>query len=155
VAWSSKIFRALIADMFGNVAAFDLDSDTLKNSLFDNSITPTGDATSANSAYGAGVWASGGVADASGWPAAGRALGSVVIDAGTSATVKLTAANTVSANSTTTLASVYGCLIHDTTLTTPVSDQGICFLSLGGTNSVTAGTFTVAYSASGVLSISL
>jgi hypothetical protein len=156
MAWTaSKIFRQTIADMFGNVTAFDLDSDTIKAALFDNTITPAQDVSAANSAYAAGVWAAGGVSDASGWPAAGRALGTVAIDVATAATVKLTAANTVSANSATTLVNVYGVLVYDDTLTTPVADQGVAYLSLGGVNSVSNGTFTVAWSASGVLSIAL
>lgn len=150
MAWSSKIFRPFLADVLGNTTAFDLDADTIKNALFDNSITPAQDVTSANSAYGAGVWASGGVLDATGWPAVGRNLVSETVDSGTAATVFFDAADTASANSTTTLVNAYGCLIYDDTLTTPVADQGICFLSLGGAQTVTSGLFTVVYSANGL-----
>jgi hypothetical protein len=135
MAWSnSKIFRQFIADVFTHTAAFSLASDTLKASLFDNTITPAQDVSAANSAYAAGVWASGGVSDSSGWPAAGRALTTTAVDTGTA----------------------YGVLVHDTTLTTPVSDQGVCFCYLGGANSVTSGSFTVVWDATnGVLKISL
>lgn len=156
MAWSaSKIFRAAIADMVDNTTAMDLGADTIKNALFDNTITPAQDVTSANSAYAAGVWASGGVSDASGWPAVGRPLVSQTVDSGTAGTVFFDAADTVSANGTTTLTNAYGCDIYDDTLTTPVADQGICYLYLGGANSVVAGTFTVVYHANGLWRITL
>lgn len=158
MAWSnSKIFRQFVADLAGNTTAFDLDAsaDTIKNSLFDNTITPAQDVSAANSAYAAGVWASGGVSDASGWPAAGRALASQTVDAGTAGVVFFDAADTASANSTTTLTNAYGCLIYDDTLTTPVADQGICYLYLGGANSVVSGTFTVVYHANGLFRFTL
>lgn len=67
MAWSnSKVFTIAIENMLENTAAMDLDSDTFKAALFDNSITPSQTVASASTAYGAGVWASGGVLDASG-----------------------------------------------------------------------------------------
>lgn len=153
MAWSaSKIFMAFIEDAFENTAALDLDSDTLKVALFDNSITPSQTVTSANTAYAAGVWASGGVSDASGWPAAGRSLASVA-SSFSSNVYTFDAADTSSANSSTTLSSTYGCLVYDDTLTTPVADQGVCFNYFGGANSVTSGTFTIVWNASGIFAI--
>jgi len=155
VAWSnSKIFQQFITDALGNTAAIDLDGDTPKVALFDNTITPSQTVSAANSAYAAGVWASGGVSDASGWPAAGRALASVTWTP-SGGTCTYDAADTVSANDTTTLASAYGCLVYDDTLTTPVADQGICFNYFGGSQSVTSGRFTIIWNASGILSIAL
>jgi hypothetical protein len=64
------------------------------------------------------VWASGGVLDASGWPAVGRQLLSVA--SGFASNVyTFDAADTVSANSTTTLNAAYGCLVYDDTLASP------------------------------------
>ena len=147
---TSKVFVAYLTDIINNTTAIDLDSDALiEVALFDNSITPDATVSSANSAYGAGVWASGGVSDASGWPALGRPLASKVSSA-SSNVYTFTAANTVSANSSTTLAGTYGCLIYDKTITTPVSGQGICFNYFGGSQTVTAGTFTVVWSGSGI-----
>lgn len=155
MAWaSSKIFSALITDMFNNVAAIDVDTDTIKAALFDNTITPSQTVASASTAYAAGVWASGGVSDASGWPAAGRQLLSPT-STFASNVYTFDAADTVSANATTTLAAVFGALIYEDTLTTPVADQGICYLYFGGTNSVTSGTFTVVYNAAGLVTITL
>lgn len=156
MAWSaSKIFSAFVTDVLNNTTAMDLNTDaSLSVALFDNSITPSQTVTSANTAYGAGVWASGGVSDASGWPATGRDLASVA--SGFSSNVyTFDAADTVSANSTTTLTNAYGCLVYDNTITTPVADQGICFNYFGGAQSIVAGTFTVVWSASGIAYLTL
>jgi hypothetical protein len=155
MAWSaSKIFTSMITDALNNTAALDFNTDTLTVGLFDNSITPDQTVTSANSAKGAGVWASGTVSDASGWPAAGRDLASIT-STFSSATYTLDAADTTSANSSTTLSSTYGCLVYENTLTTPVADQGICYNYFGGAQSVTSGTFTIVWNASGILTIAV
>jgi hypothetical protein len=155
MAWSnSKIFSSYITDSLNRTNAFDLDADNLKAALFDNTITPSQTVAAASAAYGAGVWASGGVSDATGWPAVGRQLLSVT-STFSSNVYTLDAADTVSANSSTTLTNAYGALIYDDTLTTPVADQGISFNYFGGANSVTAGTFTIVWNASGLLTLTL
>lgn len=156
MAWTnSKIFRPYLADSLDNTAALDMGADTIKAALFDNTITPNQDVSSANSAYAAGVWAAGGVSDATGWPAAGRSLVSQTLDSATAATVFLDAADTASANSTTTLTNAYGCLVYDDTLTTPVADQGVCFNYFGGAQSVTSGSFTIVWHANGLFRFAL
>lgn len=155
MAWSaSKWFQAAVTDALNSTASLNVDADTLKAALFDNTITPDRTVSSANSAYGAGVWASGGVSDASGWPAAGRTLGSVTSTA-SAGTYTLDAADTASANSTTTLSANYGCLVYNDTLTTPVADQGVCFIYFGGSNSVTSGTYTIVWNSSGIATITV
>lgn len=155
MAWSnSKIFSAFVTDSLNDTASFNVDADTLKAALFDNSITPSQTVASASSAYAAGVWASGGVSDASGWPAAGRSLLSVT-STFSSNVYTFDAADTVSANATTTLTNAYGCLVYNDTLAAPVADQGISFNYFGGANSVVAGTFTVVWNASGILALTL
>jgi hypothetical protein len=155
MAWSnSKIFSAFITDALNNTAALDLNTDTIKAALFDNTITPSQTVASASSAYATGVWASGGVSDASGWPAAGRPLANIA--SGFASNVfTFDADDTVSANSSTTLTNAYGALIYEDTLTTPVADQGICYNYFGGANSVTSGTFTVVWNGSGIFAITL
>lgn len=155
MAWTaSKIFSAYITDSLNDTAALNVDADAMKAALFDNTITPSQTVTSANTAYAAGVWASGGVLDASGWPAVGRPLASVT--SGFSSNVfTYDAADTVSANSTTTLTNAYGTLIYDDTLTTPVADQGLSYNYFGGANSVTSGTFTIVWNASGIFALTL
>lgn len=157
---TSKIFSALITDLMNNTTAVDINTDALLEvALFDNSITPSQTVTSANSAYGAGVWASGGVTDTGssapvGWPALGRPLASVT--SGFSSNVyTFDAADTVSANAVTTLVGVYGCEVYDHSIAAPVADQGICFNYFGGTQTVTLGTFTVVWAAGGILALTL
>src|ERR1035437_4443129 len=102
MAWStSKIFSAYITDSLNNTAALDLNSDTIEAALFDNTITPSQTVASAASAYNTGVWAGGGVLDASGWPAIGRPLASITSIFATNV-YTFDAADTVSANSSTT-----------------------------------------------------
>ena len=50
-----------------------------------------------------------------------------------------------------TRANVYGCLVYDST----VSSYGLCYLYFGGVNSVTDGTFTVVFNASGIFTLTL
>ncbi len=156
MAWTnSKIFSAYITDVLNNTTAMDLNTDaTLGVSLFDNTVTPSQTVASASTAYNAGVWNAGGVLDASGWPAVGRPLASVT-STFSSNVFTFDAADTVSANSTTTLTNAYGCLVYDDTITTPVADQGICFNYFGGANTVTSGTFTVVWNSSGIFALTL
>ena len=73
---------------------------------------------------------------------------------GTSDSVWYDANNTAS-GSACTLAGVYGDLVYDNTLTAPVADQGICFHYFGGSQSVTAGTFTVIWNSGGIWRITV
>src|SRR5512137_2940908 len=155
MAWSaSKIFSQYITDILMNTTAMDIGAsgDTCKVALFDNSITPDQTVTSANSAYGAGQWASGGVSDAAGWPAAGNDLTTPTVTKASNV-VTFDGVDTPSADSHTTLAGVYGCLVYDDTVAAPVADQGVCYNYFGGSNSVTEGTFTVVWNASGIFAL--
>lgn len=156
MAWSnSKVFRPFLADALGNVAAFDLDADSFKVALYNNTITPDNDVTAANSAYNAGQWATAQeVFQAVQWPQGGVALAGVSLNSATADVVFFDASDTAS-GSTATLANVYGCLVYDDTLTTPVADQGISYNYFGGTNSVTNGTLTVVWHANGIWRASL
>ena len=157
MAWSaSKIFVSTIEDMLENTTAMDLNSDSFKVALYDNDITPDQTVASASTAYNAGQWTASGneVADAAEWPATGQALDSVTF-APTTNVLKFDAADEVSTGTSATLANVYGCLIYDDTITTPVADQGVCYLYFGGVNSVTDGTFTVVFNASGIFTLTL
>ena len=156
MAWSnSKIFRQFVADAFANVAALDLDSDTIKVALYNNTGTPDQNVTAANSAYNVSQWATANeVYQAGQWAQGGVALASKVIDVATSAVVMFDAADTAS-GAAATLTNAYGCLVYEDTLTTPVADQGICFNYFGGAQSVTGGTFTIQWSANGILRITL
>lgn len=157
MAWSaSKIFAATIKDALDRTNAFDFDGDTFKVALYDNDITPDNTVAAANSAYNAAQWVATGneVSDGVEWDAGGEPLVSPDITVSTS-TIKWDATDTVSGGTSATLANVYGCLVYDDTLTTPVADQGVCYNYFGGTNSVTDGTFTVVWSANGIFTISV
>ena len=140
MAWStSKIFMAFIEDAFENTAALDLDTDALKAALYNNSITPDQTVTSANTAYNAGQWANTNeVDDGTNWDAGGEPLTSVS-SSFSSNVYTFDAADTPQGGASCTLSNVYGCLVYDDTLTTPVADQGISYNYFGGANSVTAG----------------
>lgn len=152
MAWSeSKIFRAFLADVLGNVAAFDLDADSLKAALYNNSITPDANVASALSAYNTGQWVTANeVSELGQWAAGGVVLANKVLDSSVANTVFLDADNT-SSGAAATLTNVFGCLIYDDTLAAPVADQGICYNYFGGANSVVAGTLTIAWNANGIL----
>lgn len=156
MAWSaSAIFRALVTDALENTAALDLNSDTFKVALYNNSITPDKDATAANSAYNAGQWANTNEVSESGqWAAGGVALGNPDITNPSSGVVMFDGDDTAS-GSAADLANVYGCLVYDDTLSTPVADQGVCYNYFGGANSVTNGTFTVVWAANGLFRITV
>jgi hypothetical protein len=153
MAWSaSGVFVATLEAVLENSQAIDLDLDAIKIALYDNDITPDKTATLANTAYNAGQWTASGneVADGSEWPATGQALGSIT--SGISSNVyTFDAADEVSDGTSATLANVYGCLVYDDA----VSDYGICYLYFGGVNSVTDGTFTVAFNASGIFTVTV
>jgi len=158
MAWTeSRAFRQYFADLADNTTAMDFVTDaSVKAALYNNTGTPDRDVSAANSAYNVGQWVTGNeVIDASGWPAGGQAVGSRTITTPSTGVVMYDAADTASANSNTTLASVYGCLVYDDTIASPVADQGFSYHYFGGTQSVTAGTFTVVWHANGLMRITV
>ncbi len=156
MAWSnSKIFTAWVTDIANNTTAMDNNSDTSKAALYNNSITPDQTVASANTAYNAGQWANTNeVADGTEWDAGGEPLTGVT-STFASNVYTFDASNTPSGGSSATLAAVFGCLVLDDTIATPVAKQGLCYNYFGGTNSVTDGTFTIIWNASGILALTL
>lgn len=155
MAWSnSKIFMALFEDILENTTAMDLNSDSFKVALYDNDITPDQTVTSANTAYNAGQWAAAGneVSDGTEWDAGGEPLTGVASTRSTNV-YTFDATDTPSGGSSATLAAVFGCLVYDDTIAAPVADQGVSYHYFGGSNSVTDGTFTVVWNASGIFTI--
>lgn len=157
MAWTnSKIFVATIEDMLENTTALDLNSDTWKITLWPTTITPDQTVTSANTAYNNGVWLTASeVYDGTEWPQTGQALNNPTF-APTANVLKFDADDEPSdGTSFTTTADVYGVHIHNGTVTTPVDDQGLCYLYLGGPNSVTDGSMTIVFNASGIFTLTL
>jgi len=151
VAWTnSKIFRITLANALGNVTALDLDADSFKLANYNNSVTPDQNVTAANTAYNVGQWASANEVSQSGqWAAGGIAIASTVLDTSTNGIVMFDGAD-VASGSAATLSNVFGGLVYDDTLTTPVADQGLCYLYYGGAASVTNGTLTVQFATTGI-----
>jgi hypothetical protein len=156
MAWSaSKIFVATLEDCLENTSAIDLNSDTFKAALYDNDITPDQTVASANTAYDVGQWTAlnNEVISTGEWDTGGVALASVT-SAFSSNVYTFDAADTASGAGAT-IAGAFGCLVYDDTIATPVANQGLCYNYFGGTQSVTAGTFTFQWSASGIFSLTL
>lgn len=156
MAWSnSKVFQRFLADTWLNLAAFDLDSDTFRVALYNNSITPDNDVSAALSAYNAGQWATANEKFQAGqWAQGGEALVSPTINTATADVVFWDAADR-SSGTAFTVSDVYGCEIYDDTLTTPVADQGVAYIYFGGANGVTAGTLTARWADAGIFRATL
>ena len=156
MAWSeSKVFTILIENVFENTTAFNAASDAFLAALYNNSITPDQTVTAANSAYNVDQWANTNeVSDGTNWDAGGEPL-TGVSSSFSSNVYTFDATDTPQGGASTTLASVYGCLVYDSTLATPVANQGICYNYFGGVQSVTGGTFTIVWHSSGVFALTL
>jgi len=160
MAWSnSKVFQRHLTNMIGNTLAFDYDADTIKVALYGTSITPDNDVTTdVLTAYNgaASQWVTGGeIIDSSGggtdWPAGGLTLGTKSLDVSVADFVSVRAANAAS-GATADIAAAFGCLVYDDTLATKV---GMSYNYFGGTQSVTAGTFTIVWHANGIVRYTL
>lgn len=153
MAWTnSKVFRPFLADVMGNIAAFDLDADAFKAALYNTTPTPDNDVTAALSAYNAATsqWVTANeLFEVGQWAQGGVALTSVVLNSATADVVFFDAADTASGTAAD-LAAVFGTLVYDDTLTTPVADQGVSYNYFGGSNSVTNGTFTIVWNVNGI-----
>src|SRR3990167_2376738 len=158
MSWTaSKIFSAFVTDALNDTAAMNVDADNIKAALYNDAITPSQTVTSVNAAYGGGVWTAGSapnIQDATGWPFVGRQLLSVT-STFASNVYTYDAADTVSANDTTTIVSAYGTLVYNDTITTPVADQALSYHYFGGAQAVTSGRFTVVWNTSGICALTL
>lgn len=137
----------------GYVAANGMAGNAFKAALFNNSITPLQTDTLAHTAYNASgsQWLTANEVTGTGWAAGGVALGtqSFGIDGTATNALAFHAANTTASGVT--ITGAFGCLVYTTTAWsgTGVTNQGICFNYFGGTQSVTGGTFTIAWFSSG------
>lgn len=148
MAWSnSKAFARYVLDNQTRAINFDMDGDGYKIALYNNTTAPDNTVTTAVlSSYNgaASQWVVANEITGTNWAAGGVALASVTV-AQSGANVTFDAADTSAA--TATIAGAFGGLVYDTTIGT----QALCYLYFGGSQSVTAGTFTVVYSASGLI----
>jgi hypothetical protein len=128
-------------------------TDTLKAALYNNTGTPNKSDTLAHSAYnGSGSpWVTANEVTDTNWAAGGRSLASVTNNV-SSNVITLDAADT-SGGGNVTMSGIMGCLVYDSSITggTGVANQGICFNYFGGAQSVSSGTFTIVWNASGIM----
>ena len=125
--------------------------DLVNVALFNNTTTPDKAAVVGSTGYNTGVWTTGNeVTDVTNWVAGGRAALSKTwaIDTGSSS-VCFNAANT-SGGGNVTISGAFGCMVYDNAITAgTVAKQGMCYNFFGGTQSVTAGTFTIIWATVG------
>jgi hypothetical protein len=155
---SSAVFQEWVKGVLAKSATSfgGLTTDTVNVALYGNSGTPDKNAAVGLTGYNAATsaWVSSNQVTDTNWPAVGRPLVSSTLTA-SSGTVKFDAADTAS-NGSVTLANVYGCLVYDDTISGgTVADQGVCFNYFGGAQSVTSGTFTVVWNASGIFTMTV
>lgn len=163
---ASAIFRAWPLAIFGQgqtaavlpAAYAGLGADTVNVALYNNTGTPDKDAALTSTGYNTGAWVTGNeVTDATNWVAGGRALASKTLTNPSTGVFMFDAAD-LSGGGNVTLSGVMGCLVYDNTITAGtggVAKQGVCFNYFGGAQSVTAGTFTVVWSANGICRITV
>jgi hypothetical protein len=152
------MFRQWIADNLTHTATPNYSTDAPKAALYGSTGTPDENVSAALSAYNAGQWVTANeVFQAGQWAQGGVALGSPsgVTHFNDTADAVWYDANDTASGTAATLAGVFGTEVYDDTLTTPVADQGICFNYFGGTQSVTAGQFTVVWNALGIWRVTL
>lgn len=154
MAWSnSKIFREWMVTAYqaAGTGFTGLDSDTVKVSLHNNSVTPDQDAAVASTGFNTGTWTTTNeVTDVTNWVSGGRALASKTFTTPSAATMRFDAAD-LAGGGNVTLTNAFGCLVYDDTITAgTVADQGVSFNYFGGAQSVTAGTFTILWHANGI-----
>ena len=147
-AWSASAVFAY-AVMSSLKKAMQWVTDTIMVALYNNTGTPSQSVTTAvlteyNGSASQWVTANE-VSQAVQWPAGGVALAATIAVTQSTNVITFSGGNTAS-GAAATLAAGYGCLVYDSS----VSNQGLCYNYFGGSNSVTAGTFTVTWSGSGI-----
>jgi hypothetical protein len=166
MTWSgtqgSAIFREWPKSIMGQgqtaavlpAAYAGLGADAVNVALYTNTGTPDKDAAITATGYNTGQWSTSnqtGTSDTN-WAAVGRTLASKTFTTPSTGVFMFDAADLAGGGSVT-LAAVYGCLVYDDTITVGtggIADQGDCFNYFGGSQSVTAGTFTVVWNANGI-----
>ncbi len=153
---ASSVFREwnVMTNQVSGTGYTGLDSDTVKAALFNNSVTPDKDAAVASTGFNTGTWTTTNeVTDATNWVSGGRALASKAFSTPSAGVCMFDAADLAGGGSVT-ITNAYGAFVYDDTITAgTVADQGVCFNSFGGAASVTAGTFTIVWSANGIFRI--
>ena len=162
MAWTdSRIFQqAMLNPIMGRLwttaaptTFSSLSADVVNAALFNTSVVPDKTAAVGSTGYNTGTWTTGNeVIDVTNWVAGGRALGTKIfgIDTGSSS-IYFGAANTAGGGNVT-ISAAFGCLVYDNTITAgTVAKQGLSYNYFGGSQSVTAGTFTIVWATVGAV----
>lgn len=162
MAWTnSKVFEEWIIGpmlQMTGTGYLGLGTNTVKVALFDDSIVPDNDAAVASTGFNTGVWSSAEPPqqfDAGGWVTGGNTLASKTFTTPGVDSVRFDAADLASTGNVTITAAV-GAFVYDDSITAgTVADQGICYNWFSGPASVTAGSFTIIWGASGLIQFTL
>lgn len=129
----------------------NLSADTINVALFGNSGTPNKADTIANIGYNTGQWVTGNETNGgANWPAGGLPLAGKTFTIDTGSSSICFHATNLAGTGNVTITATYGCLVYDNTITAgTVAKQGLCYNYFGGTQSVTAGTFTILWATPG------
>ncbi len=151
---ASAIFREwVLGPMFqsSGTGYTGLDSDTVNVALFNNTTTPDKDAAVGSTGFNTGVWVTGNeVTDVTNWVSGGRALAGKAFTT-PSTGVAMFDGTDLAGGGNVTLTNAYGCLVYDNTITAgTVAKQGSSFHYFGGSQSVTAGSFTIVWHVNGL-----
>lgn len=164
MAWSaSGVFREFTKSIMGHGQTSavlpsgwaGLVADDIKAALFNNDVVPDKDAALTSTGYNTGTWVTADEVTDANWAAKGRSLASKTITTPATGVAMFDATDLAGAGNMT-VSGVYGTLVLDETIaagTGGVADQGVCFNYFGGAQAVTAGTFTIIWSANGVMRI--
>lgn len=147
---ASGAFRQSFIDDWKRTIDLNLDLETHKGALYGNSGTPDFDDTAAHNAYNGtgGAWVTANEIVGTGYTAGGQLLTTTTVTGVAGGIIMWDADDLVWTGAT--FSNAYGVLLYADALTTPVADQGIMAIYFGGAYSVTAGTFTVQWSANGI-----
>jgi hypothetical protein len=122
--------------------------DAFKTALYGNAVVPAQSSTAALTQYnGAGsTWVTANEVTGTGYTAGGVAVAPVTWTQGTNV---VTFTSSGSPQWTASSFTAYGCLVYDTTTT----NQAISWNYFGGAQTVTSGTFSITWNASGILTL--
>jgi len=144
---SSGLFVVTMIDVFDtSQLAVDLDLDTHKVALYTNSLTGADLVT--DTAYGVGAWNANEIAAGGGYTTGGNLLTGTALTSEGAGVVKWDATDTPWTSAT--FSAVRGCLIYADAL---AGNNGIIAITFGADYSVTSGTFTIQWNASGIFTI--
>jgi hypothetical protein len=159
MAWTvSGVFEAWFEQAYqvSGTGYTGLDSDVVNVALFNATPTPDKTVVVGSTGFNTGQWVTANeVTDATNWVSGGRALASKTFTSPSGGVFMFDAAD-LAGGGNMTVAGVLGVMVYDNSITAgTVAKQGHSFHYLGGSQSVTAGTFTVVWNANGLTRVTV